>query len=70
MNIINWSNANIKSEEFKNQKPFKFGFIKNIFEEEFYRKLYETYPNIDDFRDGSDMSKSQFVMEWGKSKYE
>jgi hypothetical protein len=70
MNILNWSNANIKSEEFKNQKPFKFGFIKNIFEEEFYKKLYETYPKINDFSDGSDMSKSQFVMQWGKSKYE
>ena len=70
MNILNWSNANIQSEEFKNQKPFKFGFIKNIFEEEFYKKLYETYPKINDFSDGSDMSKSQFVMEWRKSKYE
>ena len=35
MNIINWNNVNEKSEEFKNQKPFKFGFIKNIFTEPF-----------------------------------
>ena len=70
MNIINWKNVNEKSEEFKNQKPFKFGFIKNIFPETFYENFYNNYPKIDDFKDGSDMSKSQFAMEWGKEKYE
>ena len=70
MNIIDWENVNRKSEDFQNQKPFKFGFIKNIFTEEFYQNLHDTYPKINEFADGSDMSKSQFVMEWGKSKYE
>lgn len=70
MNIINWENVTSKAEDFQNQKPFKFGFIKNIFKKEFYEKLYETYPGINDFSDGSDMSKSQFAMQWGKPNYE
>ena len=31
MNLINWDNVFEKSDEFKNQQPFKFGYIKNIF---------------------------------------
>jgi hypothetical protein len=70
MNIINWENVNEKSQDFQNQTPFRFGFIKNIFFEDFYEHLYNDYPKIADFADGSDMSKSQFTMEWGKTKYE
>ena len=70
LNIINLNNVTAKSEEFKNQTPFKFGYIKNIFEKKFYDSLYDNYPSIEDFTDGSDMSKSQFVMEWGKKKYD
>ena len=64
MNILNWKNVNDESKSFKTQQPFKFGFIKNIFEKEFYEKLYETYPKINDFNDGSDMSKSQLFLQW------
>ena len=70
MNIVNWENVFKNSENFQHQEPFKFGFIKNIFTDNFYQNLYKDYPKIVDFLDGSDMSKSQFVMEWGKSKYE
>tara|TARA_Y100000310_G_C20703955_1_gene832903 strand:- start:9980 stop:10663 length:684 start_codon:yes stop_codon:yes gene_type:complete len=70
MNIINWETVFKKSQEFKNQQPFKFGYIKNIFTDAFYESLYGTYPKIDDFTDGSDMSKTQFVMQWGKSNYQ
>jgi len=69
MNIINWDNIFEKSQEFKTQIPFKFGFIKNIFENSFYEKLFQTYPNLDNFIDASDMSKSQLIVEWGKEKY-
>ena len=69
MNQINWINVNAKSDEFKNQKPFKFGYIKDIFENSFYENLYKTYPKLDDFVNSSDMSKSQLMMEWGKEKY-
>jgi len=70
MTIINWKNVTEKSNEFKNQTPFKFGYIKNIFENSFYDRLYDTCPNLDDFGDNSDMSRTQFVMEWGKDKYD
>jgi len=70
MEIINWKNVTEKSNEFKNQTPFKFGYIKNIFETSFYDHLYDTFPNLDDFGDNSDMSKTQFAMEWGKDKYD
>ena len=70
MTIINWENVSEHSTTFQNQSPFKFGFVENIFENSFYQKLFETYPKLTEFKDSSDMSKSQFVMDWGKEKYE
>ena len=70
MNLFNWDNVFEKSDEFKNQQPFKFGYIKNIFNNSFYENLYNDYPNLNDFTDGSDMSKSQLVTWWGKTRYE
>ena len=45
--IINWDNVLSKSDIFKNNKPFPFGFIENVFEPNFYKMLYETYPKVD-----------------------
>ena len=45
--IINWTNVFANSETFKNNKPFHFGFVENVFEPDFYNVLYETYPKID-----------------------
>ena len=45
--IINWDNVFVNSETFKNNKPFPFGFVENIFESDFYNMLYETYPKVD-----------------------
>ena len=70
MDIINWQNVDEKSNDFQNNVPFKFGFVKNIFSEKIYEGLYKDYPKIDQFNDGSDMSKSQFSMDWGKSEYQ
>ncbi len=70
MNIIDWDNVMEKSDKFKNQTPFKFGFIKNIFNSSSYEQLYNDYPKIDEFNDGSDMSKSQFSLDWGKQSSE
>ena len=47
-NMINWENLLKKSNDFQNNKPFKFGFIEEFFNRDFYNKLYETYPKIDD----------------------
>ena len=63
--IINWKNLLSKSEYFQKNQPFKFGFIENIFENNFYNDLYESYPNFDSFKDGSDLSKSQLMRKWG-----
>ena len=65
--IINWEKVFEKSNEFKNAKPFKFGFIENIFNTKFYQKLFNTYPKFDKFQDGSDFSRSQVVLQWGKT---
>ncbi len=45
-NIINWDNLFVKSEEFKQNKYFKFGFIEEFFNHDFYEKLYKTYPKL------------------------
>lgn len=65
--IINWKNIFSKSDDFQKNQPFKFGFIENIFETNFYNKLYESYPNLDTFEDGSDWSKSQLFRKWGNT---
>ena len=66
-NMVNWDNVFKNLDIFKNQKPFKFGFIEEFFNREFYEKLYQTYPKIDKtWVDGSDHSKSQLTRDWGK----
>ena len=45
--IINWDNILSKADIFKNNKPFPFGFIENVFEPNFYKMLYDTYPKVD-----------------------
>ena len=47
-NIINWDSVDNQSNSFKNQTPFRFAFIEDFFEREFYEKLFETYPKLDD----------------------
>lgn len=65
--IINWKNVFSKSDDFQKNQPFKFGFMENIFETNFYNKLYESYPDLDTFEDGSDWSKSQLLRRWGNT---
>ena len=65
---VNWENVLKKSSEFQNQQPFKFAFIEEFFDREFYEKLYETYPTIDDYWvTSSDHSKYQLARFWGKN---
>lgn len=65
--LINWENLFKKSNDFKKQKPFKFAFIEEFFVKDFYDKLYNTFPKLSEFEDGSDNSKSQLVKYWGDS---
>ena len=67
-NIINWENVAAQSLNFKNQKPFKFGFIEKFFDKTFYEKLYSTYPKIDEsWGQWSDMEKAQYFRTWNNN---
>jgi len=46
-NILNEKNILKYSKSFQENKPFKFGFMENVFEESFYQELYNTYPKFD-----------------------
>jgi len=65
--IINWENVFLKSDDFKNKNPTKFTFLENIFYEDFYKKLYETFPKIDTFTKIETPDKSAFRRWWGKN---
>jgi hypothetical protein len=65
LKIINWKNVFEKSSDFQNNQPFKFGFIEEFIDRELYEKLYETYPKLDEFLDGSGMTKAQLIRWWG-----
>jgi hypothetical protein len=64
-NIVNWDAVNKQSESFQNQTPFHFAFIEEFFSRDFYEKLYDTFPNIDDSWSLANTStKTQFVKYW------
>jgi hypothetical protein len=63
--IVNWENIFAQSSNFKNQKPFKFGFIEGALNKEFYEKLYKTIPKIDSaWNNVQSAGKSQIVRYW------
>jgi len=45
--IINWNNVFANSVIFKNNKPFPFGFVEDVFYPDFYDALYTTFPKED-----------------------
>jgi len=64
--IINWDSVFVQSKNFKNQTPFNFAFIEEFFVSDFYEKLYEIYPKIDDsWNVATHLEKSQFTKYWG-----
>lgn len=66
--LINWENLEKQSDNFKNNKPFKFAFIEEFFQRDFYEKLYQTYPKIDEsWKRWSDLSKFQYYKKWNNS---
>ena len=66
--IINWKNLFEQSHNFTNNKPFKFAFIEDFFDSDFYEKLYQTYPKFDDtWIDTKVMSKTQLSKYWNKA---
>jgi hypothetical protein len=66
--IINWDSVFAQSGNFKNQTPFNFAFVENFFNNDFYKKLYETYPKIDDsWNVATQLEKTQFTKYWGNT---
>ncbi len=48
MNIVNWKCVFNESNNFKNRSPTKWAFIEEFLDKDFYEKLFETYPKLDD----------------------
>ncbi len=65
--IINWDRFLDKSQDFKSKKPFKFTFIEEIFNRDFYEKLYNSYPSLDldTWHESNTPSKYQLNQFWG-----
>ena len=64
-NIVNWGSVSNQSDSFKNQTPFHFAFIEEFFERDFYKKLYETCPKIDEtWTLAHTATKTQFTKYW------
>ena len=64
-NLVNWENLNKQKEKFQTQEPFRFAFVEDFFNQEFYDNLYNTYPIIDEsWGINSDHSKSQYFKTW------
>jgi len=63
--IINWDNLFAQKDSFMNANPFKFIFIENVLDNNFYKELYETYPKLDDTWDVvSTFTKSMYAKFW------
>jgi Rps23 Pro-64 3,4-dihydroxylase Tpa1-like proline 4-hydroxylase len=64
--IINWESFYKNQETFKTNKPVRFAFIEDVFNREFYEKLYQTYPKFDDsWTHYQDYSRSSRNKEFG-----
>lgn len=63
--MVNWDSVFNESENFQKNSPFKFGFIENFFNSNFYNQLYQSYPSFETFTDGSNLTKTQLVSFWG-----
>ena len=46
--IMNWDALFEQSETFRNNKPFRFTFVKGIFKQDFYDKLYDAFPKFNE----------------------
>jgi len=67
-NIVNWEHVFAQSETFKKNKPFKFVFVEDFFVKDFYEKLYETYPKIDNtWKYSNNPLKIQLNRWWSES---
>lgn len=64
--IINWDSFCKSSETFQKNKPFKFGFVEEVFYRDFYERLYQTYPEYNEtWAHYQDYSRSSRNLEFG-----
>lgn len=69
--IINWENVFRNAKSFQNNEPAKFGFVEDFFHNDFYEKLYNTYPKENDgawYRLTNDFSRSAMRRNFGNIK--
>ena len=45
--MLNWDFIQTKSEEFKTNKPFPYGFVKSPIKQQLYEELLSTFPTVD-----------------------
>ena len=48
--MLNWEMYNSKSDEFKNNKPFPYIFMKNLLKQDIYDQLYNEWPSDEHFQ--------------------
>lgn len=56
--IFNWDAIFSQTDTFQNNTPFKYAFVKGIFKQDFYDRLYETFPKSEDFSLNNDYRRS------------
>jgi len=66
--IINWKNVFEHSSEFKNRKSFRWAFIEEFFNRDFYERLYDSYPKLSTFRNQELVGKHGFDKFWNGHK--
>jgi hypothetical protein len=69
--IVNWKNFDGEFSNFNNRKPTKWAFIEELLDEDFYEKLYETYPKLDDswdIQEGGQYGRLSYRKFWKRDK--
>jgi len=71
MSMINWTNIEKEYSNFKNSNPTKWAFIEKFLDENFYEKLYNTYPKFDDtwdIQEAGDVGRLSYRKFWKRDE--
>jgi hypothetical protein len=69
--MINWANFEKEYSNFKSRTSTKWAFIEEFLDEDFYEKLYETYPKFDDtwyIQEKSDVGRLSYRKFWKRDE--
>ena len=65
--MLNWDFIQTKSEEFKTNKPFPYGFVKSPIKQQLYEELLSTFPTVDEkWYSADDYTRSSVKRQFGK----